>query len=362
MALFQLYGELQFSNWEPIACEALAAHLEQFIPGVHADIIPINPELDPKALQSIVGAYEAGTYAVMGISAPQGTYALVEELALALQHARRPQRPPLLVFGGSMPTNDPETHLKLFPEAVMVRGWGEAPLARIVEGVLDGSLHLAGIPGISFMQGDVPSNNPVVTHALWNHQAVKPKRINVDSYFSCVETSRGCHYGHCTFCVRPPGKKSDWTRVPLDVITASLEEIRSSGQKFFTFVDEDFVGHDLSGAIAIADVLRGMPELQFTFSIRADNIRNPRGTQEENDQRIEMLRRLKDAGLVRVYVGVEALCDAQLKRYGKGISQELHLHNDGEALPAEKIWECLRHRFWGSASAFWQMSSWPFQP
>ncbi|MPY68410.1 hypothetical protein F8S09_17305, partial [Deinococcus sp. SDU3-2] len=42
-------------------------------------------------------------------------------------------------------------------------------------------------------------------------------------------------------------------------------------------------------------------------------------------------------------------------------TQELHLHNDGEALPAEKIWECLRHRFWGSASAFWQMSSWPFQ-
>ncbi|WP_146009642.1 phytoene desaturase family protein, partial [Deinococcus planocerae] len=45
-----------------------------------------------------------------------------------------------------------------------------------------------------------------------------------------------------------------------------------------------------------------------------------------------------------------------------GTTQELHLHNDGEALPAEKIWECLRHRFWGSASAFWQMSSWPFQP
>ena len=48
------------------------------------------------------------------------------------------------------------------------------------------------------------------------------------------------------------------------------------------------------------------------------------------------------------------------KRVGR--TQELHLHNDGEALPAEKIWECLRHRFWGSASAFWQMSSWPFQP
>ncbi|WP_146009619.1 hypothetical protein, partial [Deinococcus planocerae] len=45
----------------------------------------------------------------------------------------------------------------------------------------------------------------------------------------------------------------------------------------------------------------------------------------------------------------------------KKSAQELHLHNDGEALPAEKIWECLRHRFWGSASAFWQMSSWPFQ-
>lgn len=33
-------------------------------------------------------------------------------------------------------------------------------------------------------------------------------------------------------------------------------------------------------------------------------------------------------------------------------AQELHLHNGRKALPAERIWECLRHRFWGSASAF----------
>ena len=33
-------------------------------------------------------------------------------------------------------------------------------------------------------------------------------------------------------------------------------------------------------------------------------------------------------------------------------AQELHLHNGRKALPAERIWECLRHRFRGSASAF----------
>ena len=34
------------------------------------------------------------------------------------------------------------------------------------------------------------------------------------------------------------------------------------------------------------------------------------------------------------------------------VTQELHLHNGRKALPAERIWECLRHRFRGSASAF----------
>ncbi|WP_353543535.1 hypothetical protein, partial [Deinococcus xinjiangensis] len=43
-------------------------------------------------------------------------------------------------------------------------------------------------------------------------------------------------------------------------------------------------------------------------------------------------------------------------------SQELHLHNGRKALPAERIWECQSHRFRGSVSAFWQMSSWRSPP
>ena len=59
--------------------------------------------------------------------------------------------------------------------------------------------------------------------------------------------------------------------------------------------------------------------MQFSLSLRVDNVYNPGEADEVNMRRINLFHLLKEAGLSLVYLGVESLSDTQLKRYGKGV-------------------------------------------
>ncbi|HRZ37584.1 MAG TPA: radical SAM protein [Candidatus Paceibacterota bacterium] len=149
---------------------------------------------------------------------------------------------------------------------------------------------------------------------------------NRDPYRSAVEhsgvttmvSSRGC-YAHCGFCsVRAFTQLAAgplWRpRSPAGVV-AEMEDLQGRfGARQIIFVDDNFMGPGLTGrrrAGAIADLVRGSGlRIQWTLACRA------------NDLEATTLVRLREAGLVRVDLGVESWTPRQLELYDKALTPE----------------------------------------
>lgn len=320
--LVQLYGSLQPPNWEPFSCEVLASALEKHCDYCQAEIMVVNPLLDSEAELKVIDAISNGQYDLVGLSVPQATRQTALSILSALEERLPPTKRPLIVLGNALPTNLPESFLKLYPWTVVVKGWGEDALVSLVRMLQHkDAMTLANIPSVAYIQdGEMQT-----TTLSYRIVPEKPKRYHLGQYFPCVETSRGCHYGRCTFCLRPPGRKDYWSRIPLETILASVRELKEAGITYFTFVDEDFIGNDPDGALAIALGLRQIGGMNFSFSVRADNFHSPRAPAVVNAKRLETFKALYDAGLRFVFIGLESLSNSQLKRYGKGNSVEAGL-------------------------------------
>jgi len=125
--------------------------------------------------------------------------------------------------------------------------------------------------------------------------------------------SRGC-YGRCTFCHSPAyrklcGGKIRRLRNPVQVVDEMEQIVKTTGVDLFLFVDDDFLGlseEDRSNCIILAqEILRRKLALRFTILCQAKGI----------DE--DILKLLREAGLINVNIGIESWADTQLKRYGK---------------------------------------------
>ena len=148
----------------------------------------------------------------------------------------------------------------------------------------------------------------------------QPHRADLERYarLGCavnMQTSRGCP-GVCTFCATPqlPVELRSWRPRSLglvaDEIQFEADRLEDAGlPPVFNFVDDDF------GSLARVEGLvgelgrRGLRvafslEMRMTSLVRASNLE-------------ERLRRLRDSGLTRVFVGVESLDKATLVRWRK---------------------------------------------
>ncbi|HEY0604044.1 MAG TPA: radical SAM protein [Herpetosiphonaceae bacterium] len=312
----QLYSERQPPNWEPFSAEVLCGTLDRYCRNCEAQIFVYNPLVNADVHAELLDVIHSAHFDVIGLSIPQGTRVSALRILDDIDRIFPADARPLVLLGHNLPTGMPESFLELYPWTVVVRGWGDDALVSLIRMVQAGQLDMHRVPSASFVEDGAIVN----TELSYTLPPAKPKRYRIGEYFACVETSRGCHYGRCTFCVRPPGPKNYWSRIPLETILETIQELKDHGVYYFTFVDEDFIGNDLEGARAIADGIRQIGGVNFSFSVRSDNFFNPRATEEANEQRIEIFRALQAAGLVRVFIGLESASDSQLKRYGKGIS------------------------------------------
>lgn len=130
-----------------------------------------------------------------------------------------------------------------------------------------------------------------------------------------MQTSRGCP-GRCTFCATPqlPEDLRRWRPRSLRLVVDEMEHeaarLEVAGQlPVFNFVDDDF--GPLERIEALVDELENR-QLRAAFALEmrlASLIGQPRLTQR--------LRRLHEAGLARVFVGVESLNPQTLRRWRK---------------------------------------------
>jgi len=94
------------------------------------------------------------------------------------------------------------------------------------------------------------------------------------------------------------------------------------GVKAVNFSDEDFIGPDTYGIdrtieLAEAVITKGI-DISFRINARVKSLFNQNDTNELSLKKIEMLKLLKQAGLVKLFLGFESGVQSQIDRYGKG--------------------------------------------
>lgn len=316
----QLYGNLQPENAEPLSIEQLAGAIQSSLKAISVDLYVLGIFQSAQERENIMSNIVQKKYDLIGLSCPQGTY----EIALETLASISAFPAPYVVLGHALPTSLPEIFLRPYPQALIVRGWGESAIVALCRQIEERHFQPELVPGLTYLDRD---GNRHDNPPEWAEALTPTRRIDPARYFARVESSRGCHYNVCTFCSRPPLRigQRPWMRMNSGHVLAEIEDLVRQGVATFTFADEDFIGNDPHGAYDLACQLRQFPNLDFALSVRSDNIFVPNGSEQESRFRLQIFQTLKEAGLSLVFVGIESFAPTQLRRFGKGTVPENHI-------------------------------------
>jgi anaerobic magnesium-protoporphyrin IX monomethyl ester cyclase len=213
--------------------------------------------------------------------------------------------------------------LEAFPTIdSVIRHEGEETLPELCAALTSGK-PLSGVRGLVFRgaDGEVVCNEarPLVADL---DTLPFPKRIGVPQQHLGIPAaflvgSRGC-YGHCTFCcihayLKSAGGPAYRVRSPANLADEMAELRRTRGARMFVFHDDDFftrdARRDLARVTALRDELRvrNVRDIALVVKARPDDI----------DQKV--FRVLREIGLLRVYLGVEAGSTQGLRVLGRGV-------------------------------------------
>ena len=204
----------------------------------------------------------------------------------------------------------------------VIRGEGEVALLRFISLLSQGkplaAQQLSKLPGLVHRIGHGRLHvSPSVEMVQDLDTLPFPRRspMLTEIGLASILSSRGCQ-ALCSFCsiqefYRLGSQGAIRCRTPANVIDEIENIHRTTGISLFLFIDDNFFGSEryMTGrlaAIARGLINRGLSKLRFEVSSRAADLRLPE------------LGYLAEAGLSRVYLGLEFGSDTQLRRYRKG--------------------------------------------
>jgi hypothetical protein len=264
---------------------------------------------------------------VLAIGLQYGTWSVLQREYPALRSCL--DEPGLVVFGGPIATYEGDRLLdQVDATAVVVEGEGDEAFPCLVDAWLHGR-SFGSIPNCRWHHGAravSPRRLVDLTRAPPPHRDHVGQVVDGDAQVF-VESSRACSWAACTFCLRGltdvEGKPREHRRFPLTRLAADLTALADAGVRSFTFADEDFLGGEpdeqdalVCGLAEVMDRLRH----RFTFdvSMTVRSVFRDSDLPEEASRRVARLRRLRDAGLNKVFLGIESGSVSQLRRYAKG--------------------------------------------
>ncbi|MBI2391998.1 MAG: cobalamin B12-binding domain-containing protein [Deltaproteobacteria bacterium] len=228
-----------------------------------------------------------------------------------------------IVVGGHFPTFAFREVLERFPAIDgVVRHEGEETLPELCEALAQ-RRPLHGIRGLVFRGADgaVIENPPraLITDldALPFPKRLGPTQLHLGIPAAFMVGSRGC-YGHCTFCcihayIRDAGGPKYRARSPENIADEIAEIRKTRGARMLVFHDDDFftrdAARDLERMTALRDALRarGVHDVALVVKARPDDV----------DPKVFAV--LREIGLLRVYLGIEAGSTQGLKTLGRSV-------------------------------------------
>ena len=283
------------------------------------DVEIIDAPLSGLSLSQTVEEIAKRQFNVLGISIPYQQWALVP-LKMANMLRSRGLKAHITV-GGFFPSFAYENLLKQFPSIdSVVRGEGEETLVDLVSAIVQGD-DWRQVRGIVYREGDEIVCNPArpligdLDGLPFPGRDTLPSVLRRGGHASLL-SSRGC-YARCAFCSVVSfygigaGPKYR-ARSPQDVVDEIVQLQEEFGVTKFFFHDANFIGPGRAGKdrarrLAHEMISRGL-QINFSIQCRADDV-------EE-----DLFSYLKEAGLRRVFIGIESGTQEALDRFNKGVT------------------------------------------
>ena len=228
-----------------------------------------------------------------------------------------------IVVGGYFPTFASKEILRDFPQVdYVVRGEGEITLLELMESVLrSGGNGLEDIKGLSYRRGKEILENP--SRPLIEDLDILPpldrkyadKILDAKQHLRIYGT-RGC-WGSCSFCdiigMYGTSKGKRWRRRSAEKLVDEIADLKQKyNTNYFIFNDDQFLirgkhAYEIVDEFA-TELERRKLNIQFELMCRADTVQP------------KVMRRLKEVGLKRIFLGLESFDEKQLKRFNKKIT------------------------------------------
>lgn len=157
---------------------------------------------------------------------------------------------------------------------------------------------------------------------------LSPKHLKISDMLKCgglvrMETSRGCPWNRCAFCIMPwkfCGKA--WRSFSYEKIETEIRYLIENGASQIWFTDEDFIGNraHLSRLCSILERcnLSYQKDIQYGGSTSVFTLLSL-GTALDT-----FLQKMRDIGINMIFIGIESGSENQLKRYNKGVTVEMN--------------------------------------
>jgi anaerobic magnesium-protoporphyrin IX monomethyl ester cyclase len=239
-----------------------------------------------------------------------------------LTEVKRRQPQTIGVLGGHLASMSATPILEGEPCVdLILRGDSEESFSQLIDTLIERG-DLGAVPGLSYradgqvVQSCVHGRNPDLD-ALPRpaRDGLEVLRRNDALTGARILASRGCHY-NCSFCTTPAfyGRAVRFRNAK--AVIEEMDDLAADyGLKHFWFNDDLFVNGSIHNTRWIEEFTRGVRTRGYTFRVlcRADSFRA---------RNHHVLQLLKDAGLVHVFLGLEAGTPEALAVYNKRTTVE----------------------------------------
>lgn len=312
----------EFIPGELLGCQCIQSYVEKNNIDCSIDILNSCVEMHTSIEQTLKEIEKKMPLDVVAFTGPYSVFSEIEYLAQAIKNSY-PET--CIVYGQFFASLCCEAILENYPffDFVCI-GYGEITISKIIE-YKQGVIRIQDIPAVGFKNkynkfilNSIESNTEKIIKVIpTRYDIEKVKKTGLCISIFC---SRGCPY-RCSFCatgslMRRYGHCTPFSlRHPISVV----DEIQYLHEEFninrFTFVDDTFAANTAEAKkqakeIALEIVKRNL-NIQIMIDTRIDCI----------DEDLFVL--LKNAGVVKAFVGIEAANNNNLLEYNKGYKTDV---------------------------------------
>lgn len=198
----------------------------------------------------------------------------------------------------------------------MIRGEGEEACRRLVN-ALEGKDRLEEIPSLSYKADGRFVHNPrgelldlsKLKSPIRDHRRLTWGYHIMDSKVEVLETSRGCTRT-CTFCSMNHMYGRTFRTFPIERVLADLDEIYYKCKARWVFVADDNLVLDPERVITLCDAIIARRYRRLQLVVQADCV-----SMSQNE---EMVRKMSQAGIRTIFLGIENVSKKNLAEAKKG--------------------------------------------